>query len=94
MELLCLEKIRTNRLFCELADRFGRSLSYASKIFFGSILLLAGVLHPLLVALGKGTIQKKLPIDFRYRYKNVNSQINCMVINIRNLIKAFHHTVA
>lgn len=49
----CLNKTRLTSPFRELADDFTISISYANKIFFKNIQVIAGVLRPFILTVDK-----------------------------------------
>lgn len=86
--LLCLKKIRLNTPFSELGDQFSMSLSYASKIFMKSVVLIASVLHSFIIKPNKRSVKRNLPMAFRHKYHNVYCIIDCFEIEIQKPSKS------
>ena len=81
--LLCLKKVRLNTSFSELADDFAMDTTYASKIFFKNIPLLASVISPFIVKLSNEIIKRNLPMVFRHKYNKVSCLIDCIEIEVQ-----------
>lgn len=92
--LMCLKKIRLNNSFKELADDFSITKSYASKIFFKNIPLLASVMRPFLAKLDKFNIKNNLPMAFRHKYNQVSCIIDCLEIEIQKPAKALNQSLS
>ncbi|KAJ8945569.1 hypothetical protein NQ314_009190 [Rhamnusium bicolor] len=80
--LMTLKKIRTGDTFKRIGLEFGFSRGHVSKLFKKTLPKIAFLLKQLIVWPEKKLIQKHLPIQFRYRYKNVQSIIDCYEIEI------------
>lgn len=91
--LLCLKKIRLNVTFSELADNFGISLSFASKLFLTNIPIIASFLKPFIVNIDKKLNKKNLPMSFRHNYHNVSCIIDCLEIDIQKPSKALQQAM-
>lgn len=91
--LLCLKKIRLDTKFSELADDFGMSVSYASKIFLKYIPIICSVLQPFIVNLEKTAIKRSLPMAFRHKYHYVSCIIDCLEIQIQKPSSAVHQAL-
>lgn len=91
--MLCLKKIRLDSQFQEIADDFAMAPSYAKKIFFKNVPILASVLRPFIVKLNKEAIRKTLPISFRHKYYNVSCIIDCLEIEVQKPTKRVHQAL-
>lgn len=91
--LLCLKKIRLDTKFVELANQFGMSVSYASKIFKKNVPHIAKALHCFIIKSNKTAITQNLPIAFRHKYRNVNCIIDCLEIEIQKPLKAVNQAL-
>lgn len=95
--LIMLIKIRLDTKFSELADQFGLSLSYASKIFLKTIPILAKALKNFIVRFDgndtKQSILLNLPIAFRYKYCNVSCNVDCLAREIQKPSKPLHQAL-
>jgi hypothetical protein len=80
--LLCLEKIRLNNTFTELADDFGVSKAHASKVFSKYVPVISYYFRQLIFWPPKNTPIQNLPLAFRARYSNINSIIGAFEIAI------------
>lgn len=65
-----------------LADDFGISKTVVSRAIQKNIPLLASVFNKFIFWQDCDTVQALLPIPFRYRYRNVQSIIDCLEIEI------------
>lgn len=92
--LLCLKKIRLNNSFRELADDFAMDTTYASKIFFKNIPILASVIHPFIVKLDNEMIKRNVPMAFRHKYNKVSCIIDCMEIEVQKPSKALNQALS
>lgn len=92
--LLCFKKIRLNNSFRELADDFAMSPTYASKIFFKNIPILASVMRPFIVKLDKNNIKRNLPMAFRHKYNKVSCIIDCLEIEVQKPSKALNQALS
>ncbi|XP_050554357.1 uncharacterized protein LOC126911390 [Spodoptera frugiperda] len=92
--LLCLKKIRLNTTFSELADQFGMSLSYASKIFMQSIPVIVNVLRPFVIKSNKRAVKQNLPMAFRHKYFNIYCIIDCLEIEIQKPSKSVEQALS
>ncbi|XP_030039710.2 uncharacterized protein LOC115455167 [Manduca sexta] len=86
--LLCLKKIRLDSKFVELANQFGMSVSYASRIFKKNVPIIAKALHCFIIKSDKTAIELNLPIAFRHKYRNINCIIDCLEIEIQKPLKS------
>lgn len=91
--LLCLKKIRLNNSFRELSDDFSIDQTYASKIFFKNIPIIASIMPPFIVKLDKEMIKKSLSMAFRHRYQHVSCIIDCLEIEIQKPSKAVNQAL-
>lgn len=80
--LLCLKKIRQNDAYERLADDFSMSSSNVQRMFTSTIPQMANVVQQLIFWPEPVAIRKTLPIAFRYRYRSVQSIIDCFDIEI------------
>ena len=79
---LVLKKIRRNSPFIELSYEFGLSEPQLARIFKENILLISSYIKQFIFWRNKKDIQSNLPINFRFRYKNLQSIIDCFEIKI------------
>lgn len=80
--LICLKKIRLNDANVRIADDLSISKSNVSKIFNKTVPLLASIFKQFITWQPAHEIQAHLPIPFRYRYRKVQSIIDCLEIEI------------
>lgn len=80
--LITLKKIKLNDAYIRLADDFGTSIEDIERAFTSSVPKIAGEMQDLIVWPDAFTIKKFLPIPFRLRYREVQSIINCLEIEI------------
>lgn len=80
---LTLKKIRISQPFSELGDDFGISERAASRIFFKSVALISRVMKDIIIWPSKESIIDTLPIQFKSRYTNVQSVLDCLEIEIQ-----------
>lgn len=80
--LLCLEKIRLDKAFIELADKYAVCVSWASEIFLTSIPKIASALQCFILKNNADGILNNLPIAYRHRFRMVNYIIDCFEIEI------------
>lgn len=78
-----LMKIRLNDTFERLGHQFGLSKAQVSRIFNKTVPVLAFHFKTMIFWPEKKSILLNLPIAFRYRYKNVQSIIDCFEIEIQ-----------
>lgn len=88
-----LMKIKLNDTFERLGHQFGLSKAKVSRIFNKAVPLLAFHLKTLIFWPEKKSILLNLPIAFRYRYKNVQSIIDCFEIEIQKPSKPIHQAL-
>ncbi|XP_050510330.1 uncharacterized protein LOC126892532 [Diabrotica virgifera virgifera] len=79
---LTLKKIRTGLSFLALADDFGITESYASKIFSKSVPIISKYLRKCIIQPQVSFVKSNLPIAFRARYCNIYCIIDCLEIEI------------
>lgn len=91
--MLCLKKIRLSTKFVELADQFGMSVSYTSKIFKKNVPSIAKALHCFIIKSNTPAIEQNLPIAFRHKYRNINSIIDCLEIEIQKPLKSVYQAL-
>lgn len=91
--MLCLKKIRLDSKFQELADDFAMTPSYASKIFFKNVPIIASVLRPFIVKINKELNTKTLPMSFRHKYFNVSCIIDCLEIEVQKPSKSVNQAL-
>ncbi|KAG6453428.1 hypothetical protein O3G_MSEX008145 [Manduca sexta] len=92
--LLCLKKIRLDTKFTELADEFGMSTSYASKIFLKNIPILAYFFRSFLVRLNRNNLKMNLPMAFRHHYNKVTCIIDAFEIEIQKPSKSLQQALS
>lgn len=91
--LLCLKKIRLDTKFTELGNKFGLSVSYASKIFKKNVPLIAKALSCFIIKSNKSTIEQNLPIAFRHKYRHIDCIIDCLEIEIQKPLKSVNQAL-
>lgn len=91
--ILCLTKIRLNNSFTELADDFAMDRTYASRIFFENIPIIAGVMRPFIVKLDNEMIKRNLPMALRHKYNYGTCIIDCMKIEVQKPSKALNQAL-
>lgn len=80
--LITLKKIRLNDPYSRLGDDFQLSNSGIQKVFTSSVPQIANVLQELILWPTTATIKKLMPLQFRARYNNVQSIIDCFEVEI------------
>lgn len=91
---LTLKKIRTNHTFAELADDFGISESYASKLFSQAVIVIGAIIKQLINWPSRQSIKNQLPLSFRTNFSNVESIIDCSEIEIQKPTDAIKQSMA
>ena len=81
--IICLRKIRLNPPFKELGYDFQKSESAVSKVFEKYVPLIACYLSSLIFWPDQKAIKKRLPINFRARFSNIVSIIDCFEIEVQ-----------
>jgi hypothetical protein len=92
--LLCLKKIRLNSPFRELADDFSITTTYASKIFFKNIPVIASVMQPFIVTLDKNLTKRTLPMAFRHKFQHTSCIIDCLEIEVQKPSKSVNQALS
>ncbi|XP_063993661.1 uncharacterized protein LOC135171204 [Diachasmimorpha longicaudata] len=87
---ITMKKIRQNVPYAILAYDFGLSESQISRIFKNTVTKMAAILKELIVWPSKQEIALNLPIQFRLKYGQVQSIIDCFEIQIEHLTHAVH----
>lgn len=80
--LITIKKIRQDDVYERLGDDFDMSSSNVQKIFTSTVPKLADVAQELIFWPDHYSMRKTLPIPFRYRYRQVESIIDCFEIEI------------
>ena len=90
---LTLKKLRLNLPYSVLGYEFGLSESQVGKVFRKTLKALALVLKKLIFWPTKKQILLNLPIAFRYRFKNVESIIDCFEIELEKPSDAYYQAL-
>lgn len=80
--LITLQRIRQADTFFRLGLDFNFSTGHISKIFKNTLPKIAYLLRQLIIWPSEQKIKRNLPIQFRYKYKNVQSIIDCYEVEI------------
>lgn len=91
--LLCLNKIRLDIKFNQLADDYGMTSANLSKIFLKNIPLIASFLRPFVVELDRNMIKRTLPMAFRHKYNMVSCILDCLEIEVQKPSKAVNQAM-
>ena len=84
MDVVCmiLMRLRTDRQYHFLADDFGVSESFVSRVIAANLPVVARCLRSCIRWPPSGEIRKRLPLAFKARYASVVSIIDCFEIEI------------
>ena len=90
---IILRKLRLNETFDVLADLYGISKSNVSRLFSKFLPILSVYMKDLIVWPTLTEVQKRLPLAFKTRFRNVVSIIDCMEIEIQKPSKALQQSL-
>lgn len=91
--LFCLQKIRLDSTFNQLADDYETTPGYLSKIFNKNIPLIASIMRPFIINLNKEKTKATLPVAFRHNFHNVSCIIDCLEIEVQKPSKAVNQAL-
>jgi DDE superfamily endonuclease len=81
--LIVLRKLKLDEPIQVIGDLFEISESQCAKIFIQTLLVLYKYFKPTIIWPDAEAIKKNLPINFRRRYSNVQSIIDCFEVKIQ-----------
>jgi hypothetical protein len=90
---IILRNFRRNETFDVLADLFGVSKSHISRLLSRRLPILSMYFKDLINWPILTEVQKRLPLAFKTRYRNVISTINCLEIEIQKPAKALEQSL-
>jgi hypothetical protein len=90
---IVLRKVRLNETFDVLADLYGVSKSHISRLFSRCLPILSMYFKDLIIWPTLTEVQKRLPLAFKTRYRNVISIIDCLEIEIQKPAKALEQSL-
>jgi hypothetical protein len=91
--LIVLKKIRLHDTNERLSHDFGITESYVGKIFNNYVPLLASYFKKLIFWPSAQHIEEMLPIPFRYRYRRVQSIVDCLEMELQIPTNAVHQAL-
>jgi DDE superfamily endonuclease len=90
---IILRKVRINESFDIIADSYGVSKVHVSRLFSKYLPVIGAYLKDLIIWPSLPEVQKRLPLAFKTRYRNVISIIDCLEIEIQKPSKPLQQSL-